>query len=880
MPFSCSYNFLYVSVFTNIFISTSIFFPSLSTSISYNDHCASIIPESIPTVRSSDISIPPLITNHYTGGDQILGRLQKPSFHVTKSLKLQITPNYYRTNANAIYKVEANLYIRSPYRYYYTLGGESYHNRSSIREPSLGSITFSLNGFWSESSRKLCMVGSASWLNLDAVLKLKFADKNPTLSSSFVSGVLESTNSSFDPLSIFSFPALTEYSYSLVLKEFEKGFFGDIDFPRNESLNLEANRFCSMLTGRYFVFELEYGKKCEISRNCSPLGEVNKFLPSFMSLDLIQCSPDQRKVRYMLRFRNITRGVFNQDFDVDWMLIGEGLWDDKTNRLLIIACRILNAVEDCTIRLSLRYPSIWTIRDDAKIVGQIWTNRTVSDLMFFEKIMLKSSDENDMVDFPGLRYKYTEFDRVKQLCEFAEKKRNIYPHVHSHDMKFDMFIRNRKGRQFASGDATPLSIGNEFYSENVSISEGDREKKNAEPLSISYKIGIRPFRKVNFDDFFPTLDWSMNLRSRVEIMAEGVYDAENGHICMVGCRKLFSYNEKLLANLSTDCEILVNFEFGPLDARKWGVINGTIKSTRPKQDPLYFEDLNFSSAAFYRTVAKKVIRRMGFEITMFWVSSTLVCFFVGLQLFHVKRDPELLNCVSLIMVLILCLGHMILLALNFGALFLKTRNTKTALTLNSGLWFEANEVIVRWVTVVGFLLLIRLLKLVWTARRSEMTEKGLSDCETKVAIVLLLIYVLCEFFTKKLRSCYAGLILDGFLIPQIVYNAFRGSVVKALVHPFYIGISLVRLLPHAYDMYRRYSYVTHTVNGVYYFANPTTGFYSRSWDVIIVFGIVMLAVIIFMQQRYGGVCVLPRRFRELRVYENVPIVNNEIVNDA
>ncbi|KAI3457462.1 hypothetical protein Pfo_014125 [Paulownia fortunei] len=940
IPSSYCYYFLCFSVFTNICIS-SVFFPPpppptsrIYSTVSYSDHCASIVPESSPTARSYNHPIPLLVTNYYTGGDRILGRRpsETPYYYVTKSLKLQITPNYYGTNVEGIYKVEAYLYIRSPYHYYdnarrnYSYGGSYYHRSRAHRS---GSITFWLNGFWSESSRKLCMVGSASWLseegqalNVDAVLKLKFANKNPTILASFVSGVLESTNSAdqfgyFDPLLIFSFPVLPDYSYSLVLKELDGGFSGDVDVPRNKSLNLQPSRFCSMVSGRYFVFELEYATECKTSQNCSPLGQGYGYLPSFMSLDLIQCSGDEQNVRYMIRFRNITRGVFYQDFDVDWTLIGEGSWDDKKNRLLIAACRILNpddhpgnAVEDCTIRLSLRYPSTWTIRDDAKIVGQIWTNRTVNDSGYFRKIKLKSSDENDMLVFPGLRYEYTELDRVGKSCpvnKLVEKERNRYPDRHSYDMKFDISVKNSKGQKFAWGDAMPLSVGNEFYQKYpMNVSEesmapesyagigslSEAEKKTLAPLNISYKIGIRPFRKVKFDNWFPTLNWSMNLRSRVEITAEGVYDAETGQLCMVGCRKLLSYNQNS-TNHSTDCEIRVNFKFVPLDARRGGLIKGIIRSTRAKLDPLYFEDLSLSSAAFYRTVAKQSIWRMDLEIAMVLVSSTLVCIFVGLQLFHVKRNPEVLPCISLVMLLILSLGHMIPLVLNFEALLLGNR--KKPATVNSGGWLEANEVTVRVVTMVAFLLQVRLLQLVWTAKQTEVSEKGFWSGDKKAALVSLSMYLSGELlallvnWTRKrhghqdyqkhslwgdLRS-YTSLILDGFLLPQILSNTFRGSSEKALAHSFYIGISMVRLVPHAYDQYRTHNYPTYNVNGTYYYANPTAEFYSTAWDVIIPCGVVTFAVIVYLQQRYGGRCILPTRFRELGLHEKVPVVNND-----
>ncbi|KAI3466117.1 hypothetical protein Pfo_022780 [Paulownia fortunei] len=913
--------------------------PTTDTTVSYTDHCSSIVPESSPTVRTYGNTVPYFLTSYFTGGDRLLGRKpwNQTYYYVGKSLKLRILPNHYETIAEGIYKVEAFLYIRSPYRYYhndrsnYSYGG-SYYHRSRAR----GSIKFLLNGFWSEISRKLCMVGSASWeveggkaLNLDAVLKLNYASENPTIYTGVVSGTLESTGSAndpgyFDPILIFSFPVLSNYNYSLVLKELG-GFSSDSEVVKNQFLSLQPTQFCSVLSGRSTFLELEYAMECRAPQHCSPLGPsdgLTGFLPRFLSLSPIQCSGSERKLRYMATFQNISYA--DQSFGLDSTLIGEASWDDKNNQLFGLACRILNpashlgnAVGDCTMRLSLRYPSIWTIRNDAKVVGQFWSNKTVEDSGYFRKINLTSSDEIDVVAFPGLRYEYTELDRVGRSCPVKKpvKEGNTYPDAHSYDMRFDMSVKNSKGEQFAWGYATPLSVGNDLYERNNMVVAVDsmglesaagftafsepENSSNTSPSNISYKISINPFSQVKFGNWFPTVNWSMNVQHQVEIAAEGVYNAETGYLCMVGCRKLVSYVQNS-TYVSRDCEILVKFEFAPLNEKKGGLIKGTIESTRVKGDPLHFEDLSMSSAAYYAEVVKQSIWRMDLEITMVLISNTLSCIFVGLQIFHVRRNPEVLSCISLVMLLILSLGHMIPLVLNFEALFLGSHNKQT-LMLSTGGWLEANEVTVRVITMVAFLLQIRLVQLVWTAKQSEGNGKSSWIGEKKAAFVSLPLYILGGFLTLLLNwtrnryghqavsphavyrkhslwgdlRSYAGLILDGFLLPQILLNTFSGSAEKALSHPFYIGTSAVRLVPHAYDQYRAHNYRRFDVNETYYYANPSADFYSTSWDVLIPCGVIALAVIIFLQQRHGGRCILPQRFRELELYEKVPTVDNE-----
>ncbi|KAI3457463.1 hypothetical protein Pfo_014126 [Paulownia fortunei] len=887
---------------------SSAFFSSSTPSaytVSYSHHCSSIVQESTPTFRAQSNPLPYFETSYFTGGDRLLGK--KPSnqnqsyYYVGKSLTFPVSPYYYETRVKGIYKVEAYLFIRSPYRYYsnarrnYTNGG-SYYRRSRTRWS--GSVRSLLNGFWSENSRKLCMVGSATWeyaegraLNLDVLLKLNYASDNPTIYTSVVSGTFESRSSSddlgyFDPISIFSFPVLTNYNYSLVSKELDGGFSGGSKVPKNQSLSLQPNRFCSMLSGRLAFFELEYAAECKTAKYCSLLGGGDKFLPRFVSLNPIQCYGDDKKLRYMVTFQNISYAALYQTFGVNSTLIGEASWDDSNNQLFIVACPILdpsnhlgNAVGDCTIRLSLRYPSIWNIRNDAKIVGQIWTNKTVDDSGYFRKIKLTSPYDNDVVASQGLRYEYSELDRVRKLCPGKKLVKNTgdtYPDGHSYDMRFDMSVKNGKGQKFAWGEAIPLSVGNELYEGNhvlVAVEPMTRmsgagfatmsepEKSTNAPLNISYKISISPFPEVKVSNWFPTINWSMNLRGQVEITAEGVYDAETGHLCMVGCRKLLSYVQKS-TNDSRDCEILVNFEFARLNDRRGGLIKGTIQSTRTKADYLYFDDLSLSSAAFYPAVAKQSIWRMDLEITMVLISNTLLCIFVGLQLFHIKRNPDALSGISLVMLLILSVGHLIPLVLNFEAMFLGNIYKQRLWLSNMG-WLEANEVAVRVVTMVAFLLQIRLLQLVWTVKVSEGNEKGLWLGEKKAGFISLPIYILGGLLTLVLNRTRNS------------YGHQAGSAEKALSAPFYIGTSTVRLVPHAYDQYRAHNFPTSHVNGTYYYANPTADFYSTAWDIIIPCGVIALAVIIFLQQRHGGRCILPKRFRELELYEKVPVSNNE-----
>lgn len=893
--------------------------------IPYSDKCASVVPEATPTTYET-LAFPNLrpSSTYYTGGDRILGR---NSFYFEKYLTFRTSPNVYATNISGVYKIEAVLTFRT-YNTYHPSSNSTY-GRSYYSRTRVGRLTFKLHGFWSESSGKACMVGFASWfsrkgdsLYLDAILKLYYA-KNSASYTSLVSGKLESLRypndeSYFEPISILAFPEINKYEYKLISEEIVRGFPGGIDIPKNLTLGLHPGDFCSVFSTGFSTYKLEYASKCSSLRNCSQLDWGTGYMPHFISLYTIQCSEFGKNLRFLVEFTNSSYVGYRQMFDPNTTLVAEGSWDENRNQLCIVACRILNSTDsslgnahvgDCSFRLSLWYPAFLSIRNSTRSEGQIWTNKTATDVGYFDRITFRNSDY-DRVGVPGLKYEYTELDKVRKLCSRKSvKKGETYPNGHSYEMRFDMTVRTSKGN-FGWGYAVPIFIGNESFEQypvavSPSSSWGDyaeialepaAEVNNA-PLNVSYRISLSPEYDVKMGGGSSVSNLSLSPNGQIEISAEGVYDAGTGQVCMVGCRNVGSANDSL------DCEILVNFQFPGSNGNNGGFIKGSIESTRKNSDPLFFEHLNMSSSALSTPEAKQSIWRMDLEIIMVLISNTFACVFVGLQLYYVKKHPNVLPFISLVMLVILTLGHMIPLVLNFEALFLESHDRQNVLLGSSG-WLEVNEVIVRVVTMVAFLLQFRLLQLAWTAHLSEGTEKGIWVAEKKGLFVTLPLYIVgglialfvnwrknnygnavltwSRGFTHQqqyslwgnLRS-YAGLILDGFLFPQILLNIFQMSREIALSPSFYLGTTSVRLVPHAYDLYRGHNYVPAHVNGTYIYANPNADFYSAAWDIIIPCAGMLFAGIIYLQQRYGGRCILPSKFRELELYAKVSVVSTE-----
>ncbi|XP_022715877.1 uncharacterized protein LOC111275048 [Durio zibethinus] len=909
----------------------------------YSKHCNDVVPESPvePTAFfSSPTSANPLDfkIGYFTGGDSIFFQSNPATSDMPKSAAFyaQFSHNTLYDNKTQIYKIQGKLGLQIPRSFSVSYSNDGHLNprrglrrKFRIRGPRIpvigrGMPSFSLSGYWSESTRRLCMVGSGisngnagKFKTFNVVLKLNYST-NFNVFGSLISGVLESLDfehrsSYFEPVSLLGVRRnVGNYQFSLVENGKGSSCLSGVEGEGENLAISEANGgVCSVIVERTMKFELDYGKDCD-KVGCSFVIKDVNYSPSFMFFRKIKCV-DEGKMQILLGFSNYSRIRTSFPFDPNTTLIGEGAWDEKKNRVCGVACRVLNfrnsltraSVGDCSIKFSLRYPKVLSLRNRDSLVGKIWSDKSEDDPSYFEKVKFRSVWEVSpgLKGVPGLKYEYTEVDGARRSCankNIAKHKGKTYPDGNSMGMSFEMSVIDGKGES-AWGNVNPLFVGDQPYGLLPVSTESAVHLNNNESrlLNISYEISYT-YHSSN----------APSLSREVEISAEGIYNRHYGILCMVGCKHVRNYNQNLIKDDSLDCDIVVTVQFSPINSAEKYRVKGTIESTRTKSDPLYFGPISLSSKSFYTEQAKESIWRMDLEITMVLISNTLACVFVGLQLFYVKKHPEVLPFISVLMLIVLTLGYMIPLLLNFEAMFVTNHNQQNAF-LESGGWLEVNEIIVRAVTMVAFLLQFRLLQLTWSGRQGDESQKGLWDAEKKVLYISLPLYVsggLIAWFVHQwknshhspflqphqkglqmipvqqhfyqLRSfwsdlkSYGGLVLDGFLLPQVVFNILSISNEKALATSFYIGSTLVRLLPHAYDLYRAHSSSGY-LDLSYIYANHKMDFYSTAWDIIIPCAGMLFAIVIFLQQRFGGQFILPKRFRKDAVYEKVCVDNSE-----
>ncbi|KAB2061388.1 hypothetical protein ES319_A10G081900v1 [Gossypium barbadense] len=379
------------------------------------------------------------------------------------------------------------------------------------------------------------------------------------------------------------------------------------------------------------------------------------------------------------------------------------------------------------------------------------------------------------------------------------------------------------------------------------------------------------------------------------LFLEGLYDPHFGRMYLVGCRdvraswKILSQTIDLESGL--DCLIEVIVSYPPTTAR-W-LFNPTarisISSQRPEDDPLYFGMIKLQTLPImYRKQREDILSRRGIEgiLCVLTLSFAVAC--ISSQLFYLNQDVDSSPFISFVMLGVQALGHCLPLITGAKALFKREASDSYEMQsydLEKSQWLNLIDYTVKLLELVMFLLTLRLCQKVWKSRIRLLSRSPLeshrvpSDKRVLIAtltihgigyIIVLIIHAVktrqmplqtdrfidSRGHSRTLREWqieleeYIGLVQDFFLLPQVIGNLMWQIDCKPLRKLYFIGITVVRLLPHLYD------YIRAPVPNPYFaeeyeFVNPTLDFFSNFGDVAIPITAVLLAAVIYCQQRWN-----------------------------
>ncbi|KAL1195296.1 hypothetical protein V5N11_033993 [Cardamine amara subsp. amara] len=371
---------------------------------------------------------------------------------------------------------------------------------------------------------------------------------------------------------------------------------------------------------------------------------------------------------------------------------------------------------------------------------------------------------------------------------------------------------------------------------------------------------------------------------------EGLYDEHVGKMFFVGCRdvraswKILFDSGDLEAGL--DCLISVVVSYPPIKSR-WladPTAKVSIISGRPEDDPLNFKTVKLKTTPiFYRRQREDILSRAGVEGILRVLTLTFSIGCITSQLFYVSSYTDSLPFVSLVMLGVQALGYSLPLITGAEALF-KGKASASATTyetpsydLRKSQWFNVIDYTVKLLVMVCFLLTLRLCQKVWKSRARLLTrtpqEPHKVPSDRRVLLIALILHALGYILALILHPArtvrvvvytpsasswwqteteeYIGLVQDFFLLPQVIANVmWQIDSQQPLRKLYYFGITLVRLFPHVYD------YIFGSVPDPYFigeeheFVNPNFDFFSKFGDVAIPVTAILLAVLVFVQQRW------------------------------
>ncbi|KAK3165064.1 hypothetical protein QOZ80_1AG0028500 [Eleusine coracana subsp. coracana] len=801
-------------------------------------------------------------------------------------------------------------------------GGRGHHAVPAHRRNGIGSrhsVTFHLDGYYSSATSVLCMAGSGAYTTeeeeggdsfdhlRDVVLKFRFPNPS-TLSDPFVTGSIKGAG--FEPISLVAYaegdgyrygeratcPALPRQSLPLLPLQPEPG----------------ADFSCLRLKERLMrLYKLQYGGGG--GGGPAPL----RLREPRMHVDLVRCTADGA-VRLYAAFSNDTN-MFVQKFEprvprfmvTEEAVVAEGHWDSARSVLCLRACRVVRSSsepaslavqEDCGIGMSFWFPAVWTVRDRSVVAGALWNSSHGTDGSSVEAadgvdVSASSIDFDDhRTNFLDVEYRYTMVEEAKKHYLTAvsklnsrnkENKQGPFPAADYtyHDFDF-RFVMEKLGT--GTGEAHPVTIGSAVVYGDRLAADASFSLHAAEVVAgtehdlvpVSYDIHTQHFGpslknfmrpdKINFS--------SLTVEER-KITAEGVYDPKRGVLCLVGCQEFDSS--------STDCRILITVQFASRDAKARGDGKGVIRSLRDETDSLYFDKVDISLYGMMSgEQVAEAVSRMDMESVMLAVFTTLPCVFTALQILHAKRnDPDASAATSITMLVVMALGYVAPLVTRAEALFTSRRNQWVP--FQSYVPYELSQAMLRAPTLIAFVLQLRLIQLVWNGRKKNKQAETWSAAERKSLLLMCLpLYLLGGALTVVHHLMYgraaqqewlavrigpepatvwedllssAGLALDAFLLPQVATNMFCGERITRAISPwFYIGGSVVRAMPHVYDVIRARGYVpSMTPSNVY--ASWRDDRFGMGWDIVVPCGSALLVLVLFLQQRLGATFFLRMR---------------------
>lgn len=594
-------------------------------------------------------------------------------------------------------------------------------------------------------------------------------------------------------------------------------------------------------------------------------------------------------------------------------LAAEGKWNSRSGELCMVGCRGGSKKPVCEMKICIYIPLTLSLKQRSILEGSISSTEGTSNYypLSFHLALYPLQLPLDFVN--NISYEYTKIVEAAALLEKYEQtgvgeqiKKSLLEYPSAQESLLNLFedlslrslaITNpdsSKGphlKQYVEIDIVAIEdhvklhwVQASNYSdlEPGSAADGKEEKGDEQK---PYKVAAQLKIKDNLGD------------KVIAVSAEGEYDPTVGRMFLVGCREvsvpwsILQENAELLED-GLDCLIEFKVEYPPTNAR-WlmnPTVMLTLSSKRTGDDPLFFSEMELETfPILYKRQREEIVSRKSLEGGLSVLTLSLILGCLISQLVYVKSHVESTPYISLLMLAIQGVGFSIPLITGVEALFARITSDGEDMresVLNEGKWTQAIGYMVNLLTLATFLLTLRIVQKVYKSRIRLLSRRPLESwrvpSDKKVLAICFGVHVLGfitvlimhsirisqqpisssmymdwrgslhkQYDWERILKEYYGLVQDLFLLPQVVGNhlwVVRGKPLRSL---FYVGVTVLRLLPHVYDSLRPSVFNPYFADEFQY-ANPSSDFYSKAGDIAIPVFAVILAIVVYIQQRWNG----------------------------
>ncbi|KAG8379881.1 hypothetical protein BUALT_Bualt07G0135400 [Buddleja alternifolia] len=587
-------------------------------------------------------------------------------------------------------------------------------------------------------------------------------------------------------------------------------------------------------------------------------------------------------------------------------LSAEGIWKSSSGQLCMVGCSGFG----CDTRICLYVPLSFSIKQRSILLG---TLSSISGSYFpleFEKTV-RTAELWDQYTASDPHYKYSKIDAASVVLE-KDEPFNFGTVFKKSLLKFPKIENMEKFRNSLSLLSEDLTlhipvVPDPFPSPFLTRTDFEMEILSIGPLFGRYwaqkNVSAYPYSETSE---YTEKELLVNVSGRIYLVGnpytnfsslsvEGIYDPHIGKMYLIGCRDVRAswkilYESMDLEN-GLDCLVEVVISYPPTTAR-W-LVDPTAKisitSQRNDDDPLHFVPIKLQTVpVMYRKQREDILSRRGVEgiLRISTLSIAIAC--ILSQLFYIRDKTESIPYASLVMLGVQALGYGIPLITGAEALFKKAATEfgeNESYELQNSQWIRVIDYTVKLLVLFAFSLTLRLCQKVWKSRIRMLTRAPLEPHRVPndkrvflttsiihvIGYILVLIVHYINTSYKPLQTAhfidstgyshairewetqleeYLGLVQDFFLLPQVIANVIWRIHCKPLGRMYYVGLTSVRLLPHVYDFVRP-PFPNPYFSEEYEFVNPRMDFFSKFGDIAIPTTAVVLAFIVYVQQRWN-----------------------------